>query len=129
MMINQEKRPNTLLLWSIIISFIIISLIGINKFVHFNHYYLCQGVVKNGYISIYVPIDSMENIVNKNKVYINNKIYTYSIKTIKEEVLDSNLIYYQNILIDINDKMVVDVKFILSEKTIFKYVTNFIKGE
>ncbi len=136
MYIDNEKYPKILLLWFVIISFIILFLIGMNHFMHFNHYHKYEGIVKNGYVSIYVSLNELDSIVNNNYVYIDDTQYAYTIIDIKKDVISNNDSYYQEVWLDVNisDKTLVnnrliEVKFILDRESVFSYFLNFIKGE
>ncbi len=134
MAMDNMKSPKLLRMWLILICFIIILLIGINKVFYLNHYYICEGIIDNGYIKISVPTTNMGYIINNKKISIDDKEYNYSVKEIDKEIYNVDTILYQTISLKVKldksliDNRVVNTKFILGKKTILQYIVDFIKG-
>ncbi len=88
-------------------------------------------LVNNDYnIKTYINITELNNITNRDIVYINEKEYKYKILNISPEVFENN--YKEVILkIDIEESKkinnnIIDLKFIKEEKEIIKYIKNYI---
>lgn len=132
----KRKIPNILLIWTIILTFIIICLIIINNTVTIKSYYQVQGIVKNKSLSIYVLVEDLNKVVDNKKIYINEYEYNYKVSQISRELITNNTNFYKEIIIDVNlnDKIFIDnniivVKFVIKEKTIFEYIINLVRGE
>lgn len=133
---DEIKRPKLLLCWGLIIGFIILSLIGMNSIFKFNHYYLASGIVKGEYLSLYVPTKEVDKIINSDYIYLNDDKYKYQVIKISDNIIENNLAYYQEVLIDVDlhnksfiNNQIIEAKFILESETMFQYFINFAKGE
>ncbi len=133
---DEIKRPKLLLCWLLIIGFIILSLIGMNSIFKFNHYYLASGIVKGEYLSLYVPTKEVDKIINSDYIYLNDDKYKYQVIKISDNIIENNLAYYQEVLIDVDlhnksfvNNQIIEAKFILESETMFQYFINFAKGE
>ena len=133
---DEIKKPKLLLCWLLIIGFIILSLIGMNSIFKFNHYYLASGIVKGEYLSLYVPTKEVDKIINSDYIYLNDDKYKYQVIKISDNIIENNLAYYQEVLIDVDlhnksfvNNQIIEAKFILESETMFQYFINFAKGE
>lgn len=110
--------------------FIILLIIISTK--KYSTYYNTISLVKkldNKYnLVIYTNITNLKEITDKNKIYINDKIYIYNIKEI-------NIISPDNIevLVEIKkyediDNNIIEVKFLKETKELYKYIIDLIKG-
>lgn len=110
--------------------FIILLIIISTK--KYSTYYNTISLVKkldNKYnLVIYTNITNLKEITDKNKIYINDKIYIYNIKEI-------NIISPDNIevLVEIKkykdiDNNIIEVKFLKENKELYKYIIDLIKG-
>ena len=110
--------------------FIILLIIISTK--KYSTYYNTISLVKkldNKYnIVIYTNATNLKEITDKNKIYINDKIYIYNIKEI-------NIISPDNIevLVEIKkykdiDNNIIEVKFLKENKELYKYIIDLIKG-
>lgn len=113
-------------------SCILIILLIIISTKKYSTYYNTISLVKkldNKYnLVIYTNTTNLKEITDKNKIYINDKIYIYNIKEI-------NIISPDNIevLVEIKkykdiDNNIIEVKFLKESKELYKYVTYLIKG-
>lgn len=113
-------------------SCILIILLIIISTKKYSTYYNTISLVKkldNKYnLVIYTNITNLKEITDKNKIYINDKIYIYNIKEI-------NIISPDNIevLVEIKkykdiDNNIIEVKFLKESKELYKYITYLIKG-
>lgn len=113
-------------------SCILIILLIIISTKKYSTYYNTISLVKkldNKYnLVIYTNITNLKEITDKNKLYINDKIYIYNIKEI-------NIISPDNIevLVEIKkykdiDNNIIEVKFLKESKELYKYITYLIKG-
>lgn len=132
----KRKLPTMLFLWMMILTFIIISLVTINKLVTIKNYYLNEGIIKDKSIIIYVSVKDLYKVVDNNVLYINNKKYNYKIQKISKEIITDNTNFYKEITLHVNldyklliDNNIVQLKFVVNEMTIFEYIVNLIKGE
>lgn len=132
----KRKLPTMLFLWMMILTFIIISLVTINKLVTIKNYYLNEGIIKDKSVIIYVSVKDLYKVVNNSTLYINNRKYNYKIQKISEEIITNNNNFYKEITLYVNldyklliDNNIVELKFIVNEMTIFEYIVNLIKGE
>lgn len=98
----------------------------------YSTYYNTISLVKkldNKYnLVIYTNATNLKEITDKNKIYINDKIYIYNIKEI-------NIISLDNIevLVEIKkykdiDNNIIEVKFLKETKELYKYIIDLIKG-
>lgn len=133
---DEIKKPKLLLCWLLIIGFIILSLIGMNSIFKFNHYYLASGIVKGEYLSLYVPTKEVDKIINSDYIYLHDDKYKYQVIKISDNIIENNLAYYQEVLIDVDlhnksfvNNQIIEAKFILESETMFQYFINFAKGE
>lgn len=110
--------------------FIILLIIISTK--KYSTYYNTISLVKkldNKYnLVIYTNAMNLKEITDKNKIYINDKIYIYNIKEI-------NIISPDNIevLVEIKkyediDNNIIEVKFLKETKELYKYIIDLIKG-
>lgn len=110
--------------------FIILLIIISTK--KYSTYYNTISLVKkldNKYnLVIYTNATNLKEITDKNKIYINDKIYIYNIKEI-------NIISPDNIevLVEIKkykdiDNNIIEVKFLKETKELYKYIIDLIKG-
>lgn len=113
-------------------SCILIILLLIISTKKYSTYYNTLSLVKkldNKYnLVIYTNATNLKEITDKNKIYINDKIYIYNIKEI-------NIISPDNIevLVEIKkykdiDNNIIEVKFLKESKELYKYITYLIKG-
>lgn len=113
-------------------SCILIILLIIISTKKYSTYYNTISLVKkldNKYnLVIYTNTTNLKEITDKNKIYINDKIYIYNIKEI-------NIISPDNIevLVEIKkykdiDNNIIEVKFLKESKELYKYITYLIKG-
>lgn len=132
----KRKIPSILLIWMMILTFIIISLIIINQVVTIKNYYLTEGIIQDKSISIYVLVKDLDKVVDNNNLYINNKKYSYKVKEINKEIITSDTNFYKEVILSVNldyklliDNNIIELKFIVKEMTIFEYIIDLIKGE
>lgn len=113
-------------------SCILIILLIIISTKKYSTYYNTISLVKkldNKYnLVIYTNATNLKEITDKNKIYINDKIYIYNIKEI-------NIISPDNIeiLVEIKkykdiDNNIIEVKFLKETKELYKYIIDLIKG-
>ncbi len=113
-------------------SCILIILLIIISTKKYSTYYNTISLVKkldNKYnLVIYTNATNLKEITDKNKLYINDKIYIYNIKEI-------NIISPDNIevLVEIKkykdiDNNIIEVKFLKETKELYKYIIDLIKG-
>lgn len=113
-------------------SCILIILLIIISTKKYSTYYNTISLVKkldNKYnLVIYTNATNLKEITDKNKIYINDKIYIYNIKEI-------NIISPDNIevLVEIKkykdiDNNIIEVKFLKESKELYKYIIDLIKG-
>lgn len=113
-------------------SCILIILLIILSTKKYSTYYNTISLVKkldNKYnLVIYTNATNLKEITDKNKIYINDKIYIYNIKEI-------NIISPDNIelLVEIKkykdiDNNIIEVKFLKENKELYKYIIDLIKG-
>ena len=131
----KRKLPNILLLWLLMGVFILAFILFMNDKFKLIDYYQIKGIGKDDYLSILVPVDNIEIIGSNNKLYIGKDKYNYRIEKISEVVQEGTL-FYQNVVLDVDlknknfiDNNVVELKFVIQEKTILKYIFNLVKGE
>ena len=131
----QRKIPKILFVWLLFFTFIIIFLILMNHCFKFHSYYQVQNKVKNNLVSVYTLVEDLNNITNHNTLYIEDEKYSYTIDSIKEEIITNNTLFYKEVLlnIDLKDKNFIDnnivkVRFIVKEMTIFEYIIDLIRG-
>lgn len=132
----KRKLPNILLIWTIILTFIIVFIVIINNTFKLKNYYQLNGIVKDSYLSILMPIYDINSIVNNDIIYIDNIKYSYKIKEIDVEIIQEGTVFYQKIFLDVDlkdknfiDNNVIKVKFVIKEMTILEYILYLFKGE
>lgn len=110
--------------------FIILLIIISTK--KYSTYYNTISLVKkldNKYnLVIYTNATNLKEITDKNKIYINDKIYIYNIKEINIKSPDNI-----EVLVEIKkykdiDNNIIEVKFLKENKELYKYIIDLIKG-
>lgn len=113
-------------------SCILIILLIIISTKKYSTYYNTISLVKkldNKYnLVIYTNATNLKEITDKNKIYINDKIYIYNIKEINIKSPDNI-----EVLVEIKkykdiDNNIIEVKFLKESKELYKYITYLIKG-
>lgn len=132
----ERKIPNILVSWIVILSFIIIIGLIINSTFKIVDYYKVEGIVKNSELILVLPLKKIDYIIDNNYVYIDDKKYNYSVKSLSEDIINNNNEFYQEVILDIDlkdknfiDNKIVSSKFIINKKTILIYIYNLFKGE
>lgn len=113
-------------MWIIIIFFIIIGIIFLNKSFKYKVYYNNIGEYKDDYISIYVLIDDIKQLTKNKEIIINDEKFAYNIKEISEENIYMNSNYYKELKLEINKKLInneiVKIRIVTEEKSLLEYV-------
>lgn len=131
--ILQRKIGPLVYVYIMIIIVIMLSLIILFILCKYKTYYTVRGVVINEdehyYIRIYVPIESLKYITDKDIVKIDNKEYSYKIISIDSEYFTDDMTTYQIVKIEgnIEDKykfnnLTLDLQFLKEDKTIIDYI-------
>jgi len=131
----KRKIPNILLLWYVVIIFIIIILLTTNNTLKYHKYYQTEGVIVDGYLKLYVPLDKLNIIDMANGAYINKEWNGYEIVSIGQDNFELVGKIYKEVFLNIqSDKKYIEnnifkVKFLVEKKTIFEYMIDLFKGE
>lgn len=132
----KRKIPNILLLWMMIGAFIIIFMLVINNNFKIKNYYKTSGIVKDGYLCILTDLGDVDDVVDNKYLYIEEDKYAYSIQRLNKEIVNEGTNFYQEVYLDIDlidkdfvNNNIVEIKIIVSEKTIFEYISYLIKGD
>ena len=131
--ILQRKIGPLVYVYIMVIIVVMLSLIMLFILCYYKTYYDARGVVieENGhyYIRIYVPIEYLKHITDKNMVKIDDVEYKYKIVSIDSEYFTDNINTYQIVKIEINIKdkykfnnLTLDLKFLKENKRIIDYI-------
>ncbi len=121
---NKTKR--VIKIWSLVLAFLIIGIIFINKSFKYYDFYLSKGEYRDGGIHIYVSVDDVKKITRNDEMFINDKRFAYKIASISKDNIYSDKNYYREVTLSTTDKNVenevVEVKIITDEKTLLEYL-------
>lgn len=129
--LNKQKYPR---IYNIGLILIIILLIFMYISFTYNYktYYINKGIMKNNLIELLVHIDDIKYITNKKQLMIDNKLYTYQIKEISDNLyVNENYQNYKYIYLEIDNlcninNYVYDIKIEKEYKTIISYIKDYL---
>ena len=131
--ILQRKIGPLVYIYIMIIIVIMLSLIILFILCKYKTYYTVRGVVisedNHYYIRIYIPIESLKYITDKDIVKIDNKEYRYKIISIDSEYFTDDITTYQIVKIEVNienkykfNNLTLDLRFLKEDKKIIDYI-------
>ena len=131
-LIINRKKYSKIYNTSIIILFIIITLIYIIFTYKYQNYYLSKGKMINNELELLVNIDDIKYIQNNHTLKIDNINYSYEIISISNELyVDDNYNNYKYLYLKIAnltniDNYVYEIKIPKENKIIAKYLKEYI---
>lgn len=114
-------------IWLIVLFFIIIGIVFINKNFKYEKYYSNIGEYQDKNLNLYVLITDLDKITKNNKIMIDDEEFAYKIKEISKENIFLNNNYYKEVKISFdNDKIqeneVINIKIVIEKTPILEYV-------
>ena len=132
----ENKEQNIFIkafIYSLIIGVLLIFVVVFSSYKKKNLYYKNVLYIENEQITLTIPMNELELIMNNNKMIIYNKIYLYKIEDI---VLVNDESCYYKVKISFNSNSnnflysnaVFEYKILLKEESILRYIVRVIKG-
>ena len=118
--------------YSVLISVLLIFVVVFSSCQKKDLYYENVFYVENNEITLIIPINELELVLNNSKMIIYNKTYQYQIDDINI-VSDNGISYKIKIKFNCNDfeysDAIFEYKILLKEESILQYIVRIIKGE
>ena len=131
LILNRQKYPKIYNIGLILLIIILIFIYIIFTY-KFQSYYVIKGKMHNNKLELLVDIKDIKFINNNKKLKIDNKLYSYKITTISNDVyIDDNYNNYKYISIEIDnltniDNYVYEVKIPKENKVLAKYLKEYL---
>ena len=131
LILNRKKYPNIYNITTVI-TIIILIFIYIVFTYDYQSYYITKGKMLNNHLEIIVPISDLKYIVNNHKIIIDDKVYSYKISKIDENLyLDELYDNYKYITLNVSnltniDNFVYEIKIPKEKKKLAKYLKEYL---
>lgn len=122
---NKIKVINRI--WIIVLIFVIIGIIFINKSFKYYEYYSNIGEYEENNLKIYALIKDINKITKNENIIIDNEKFAYKVDSISKDNIFLNNNYYKEIRLQIEkkeiiDNEIVDIKIIINSSSLLEYV-------